>query len=261
MDITTTITGYFDVAQLTLYLFWGFFLALVIWIQRENMREGFPLISERTEEKLPYAAIPLPEPKTFKLPHGGGEKMVPGPGQDDPRSFDHALARTGADLGSPLVPTGDPLADGVGPAAYAERADMPDLTWHGDPKIVPMRVAGDWAIAAGSRDIRGREVMSGDDQVVGTVKDVWVDRSESLIRYIEIELKDGGGVRLAPFTLCYCNWLKPTVTIRSLYAHNFAGVPTTRSPEQVTLLEEDKISAYYCGGLLYASKEREETLI
>ncbi|MEO0681350.1 MAG: photosynthetic reaction center subunit H [Pseudomonadota bacterium] len=260
MDITSTITGYFDVAQLTLYLFWGFFAALIIWIQRENMREGFPLLSEQTEEKLPVSGLPLPDPKLFKLPHGGGDRYVPGPGQDDVRDHSETLARTGFDLSSPLVPTGDPLVDGVGPAAYAMRADVPDMTHHGDPKIVPMRIDGEWAIAPGSRDVRGREVMSGDDQVVGTVKDVWVDRSESLIRYIEIEMADGS-VRLAPFTLCYVNWWKPTVTIRCLYAANFANVPTTKSPEQITLLEEDKISGYYCGGLLYASKAREEPQI
>jgi len=258
MDITSTITGYFDVAQLALYLFWLFFAALVIWIQRENMREGFPLLSEQTEEKLPTAGLALPEPKLFKLPHGGGEKYVPGPNQDELRgSLDDVTARTGYDLSSPIVPTGDPLADGVGPAAWVQRADVPDMTHHGDPKIVPMRIDPEWEIHSGSREIRGREVMSGDDQAVGTVKDVWVDRSESLIRYIEIELKDGTS-RLAPMTLAYVNWWKPTVTIRSLYAANFPGVPTTAKPDQITLLEEDKISAYYCGGLLYASKSREE---
>ncbi|MEM1316317.1 MAG: photosynthetic reaction center subunit H [Pseudomonadota bacterium] len=255
-----TIIGDFDAAQLTLYLFWAFFAGLVIWIQRENMREGFPLVSEATEETLPGAAMPLPDPKTYRLPHGGGEKTVPGPGTEDSRSFDKELAKTGPDLSFPLVPTGDPLADGVGPAAYAERADKPDVTYHGDPKIVPMRVAGDWAMSKDAHDIRGREVVSGDDQVVGTVKDLWIDRSESLVRYIEIELADGSA-RLAPMTLAYVNWWKPTVTVRSLYAHNFAGVPTTKNPEQVTLLEEDKISAYYCGGLLYASKTREEPQI
>lgn len=258
MDITSTITGYFDVAQLTLYLFWGFFFALIIWIQRENMREGFPLLSERTGEELPAATIPLPEPKTFKLPHGGGTLTVPGDLMPDTRPL--ALRRTGHDDSFPLEPTGDPLADGVGPAAWAERADKPDLTWHGDPKIVPMRVATDFTIAGGSRDIRGRDVIAGDDEVVGTVKDLWIDRSESMIRYIEIELADGS-TRLAPFTLSYANWWKPTVTIRSLYSHNFAGVPTTANPDQVTMLEEEKISAYYCGGLLYASKSREEPQI
>ncbi|HKK35346.1 MAG TPA: photosynthetic reaction center subunit H [Paracoccaceae bacterium] len=255
MDITSTITGYFDVAQLTLYLFWIFFFGLIFWIQRENMREGFPLVSERTGEELPAATIPLPDPKTFRLPHGGGELTVPGPNQGDTRPV--AAERTGHDDSFPLVPTGDPMKDGVGPAAWCERADKPDLTYHGDAKIVPMRVDENWVVAGGSKDIRGRAVISGDDRQVGTVKDLWVDRSESMIRYIEIELEDGS-TRLAPFTLCYVNWWKPTVTIRSLHAHNFEGVPTTANPEQVTLLEEDKISAYYCGGLLYASKSREE---
>ena len=101
MDITSTITGYFDVAQLTLYLFWIFFFGLIFWIQRENMREGFPLVSERTGEELPAATIPLPDPKTFRLPHGGGELTVPGPNQGDTRPV--AAERTGADDSFPLL--------------------------------------------------------------------------------------------------------------------------------------------------------------
>jgi photosynthetic reaction center H subunit len=38
-------------------------------------------------------------------------------------------------------------------------------------------------------------------------------------------------------------------------------VPATRSPDQVTKLEEEKISAYYGGGTLYADPARSEPLI
>jgi photosynthetic reaction center H subunit len=36
-------------------------------------------------------------------------------------------------------------------------------------------------------------------------------------------------------------------------AGNWDDVPTTKSAEQVTVLEEDKIMAYYAGGTMYAS--------
>jgi photosynthetic reaction center H subunit len=40
--------------------------------------------------------------------------------------------------GSPIIPTGNPMIDGVGPAAWADdRRDEPDLTYHGAAKIVP----------------------------------------------------------------------------------------------------------------------------
>ena len=32
--------------------------------------------------------------------------------------------------GAPLEPDGDPMVDGVGPAAYAERLDIPDAAVH-----------------------------------------------------------------------------------------------------------------------------------
>ena len=57
--------------------------------------------------------------------------------------------------GAPLEPTGDPMRDAVGPASYAQRADVPDLTVEGHDKIVPMRIATDFSIANGrSRSAR-----------------------------------------------------------------------------------------------------------
>lgn len=40
---TGAITGYIDVAQVVLYIFWAFFFGLVIYLLRENKREGYPL--------------------------------------------------------------------------------------------------------------------------------------------------------------------------------------------------------------------------
>jgi photosynthetic reaction center H subunit len=37
-------------------------------------------------------------------------------------------------------------------------------------------------------------------------------------------------------------------------------VPRTRSDAQITLLEEEKISAYYGAGTLYATPDRQEPL-
>ena len=41
--MTATFFGEFDLASLSLWLFWGFFALLIFYIQRENMREGYPL--------------------------------------------------------------------------------------------------------------------------------------------------------------------------------------------------------------------------
>jgi photosynthetic reaction center H subunit len=40
--------------------------------------------------------------------------------------------------------------------------------------------------------------------------------------------------------------------------HQFANVPQTRSSTQITLLEEEKICAYYGAGTLYATPDRQE---
>ena len=51
------------------------------------------------------------------------------------------------------------------------------------------------------------------------------------------------------------------VKVRSLLAEQFAGVPALASAEQITLLEEDKVMAYYGAGTLYATPLRAEPLL
>ena len=49
--------------------------------------------------------------------------------------------------------------------------------------------------------------------------------------------------------------------MHAIYARHFAAVPALRNPDQITKLEEEKISAYYGGGTLYADASRSEPLI
>jgi photosynthetic reaction center H subunit len=46
-----------------------------------------------------------------------------------------------------------------------------------------------------------------------------------------------------------------------VYARHFAAVPALKNPNQVTKLEEEKISAYYGAGTMYADAQRSEPLI
>ena len=54
----------FDIARLSLYLFWAFFIGLVIYLQRENMREGYPLENEQSNTCLLYTS---PSPRDATL--------------------------------------------------------------------------------------------------------------------------------------------------------------------------------------------------
>ena len=71
---TGAITQYVDVAQLVLYAFWIFFAGLIYYLARENHREGYPMETEHGRGII--AGWPIPEPKTYKLAHGG-EAVVP----------------------------------------------------------------------------------------------------------------------------------------------------------------------------------------
>jgi photosynthetic reaction center H subunit len=246
------ITSYIDVAQLVLYAFWVFFAGLIYYLHRENKREGYPLESDRSGGRIEVQGFPaIPGAKTFVLPHGG-TATVPNRKAD---TREVKAAPIGPWPGAPLEPTGNPMLDGVGPAAYAERADTPDLTVEGDPKIVPLRVAADHYLESRDPDPRGMEVLGADGKVAGTIRDAWVDRSEALIRYYEVEVAGGRRV-LLPVNFARVGGGR--VKVRSILAAHFAQVPATQSPDRVTLREEDRICAYYGGGTLYAEPARAE---
>jgi photosynthetic reaction center H subunit len=249
--MTGTFFGNFDLAQLALYAFWLFFAGLVIYLQRENQRDGYPTQNEDGSDA--GATFGVPEPKTFILPHGRGTVSFPNDWRET-RKF--KMEPTSTSAGGPYEPTGkNPMLDGVGPAAYAMRRDEPELDAHGEPSIRPMRMAEGYAHFAG-KDPRGLSVIAGDGEVVGTVSDMWIDTSELIVRYLEIDLGDGGK-RLVPQTLARITW--KGVVVQSIFAEHFAAVPTTKSDAEVTKLEEERICAYYAGGKLYASRRRTES--
>ncbi len=54
--------GYFDGAQIMVYAFWIFFFSLIIYLRKEDKREGYPLETD----KGPREGFPrMPEKKTF----------------------------------------------------------------------------------------------------------------------------------------------------------------------------------------------------
>ena len=115
-----------------------------------------------------------------------------------------------------------------------------------------MTQASTFVVSAG-RDPRGLPVQANDNEVVGRISDMWIDAPEQLVRYLEIDLNSGHRC-LVPMPMAKI-W-KDRVRINALSSDMFDGVPGTKSQIEVTLLEEDKISAYYAGGTLYAAAKR-----
>jgi photosynthetic reaction center H subunit len=256
---TGAINNYIDVAQLVLYAFWIFFFGLIYYLRREDKREGYPMESDWTERspRMVAQGFPdIPSPKTFYLrdgstasaPHsrGEGREIRAQPVEGWP--------------GAPLVPTGNPMVDGVGPASYAMRRDIPDTTDDDRPKLVPLRVDSTFSVESHDPDPRGMPVIAADRKVAGTVRDLWVDRSEMVFRYLEVQT-NGGRTVLLPMNYAQVSPRNQTVTVVSILASQFEDVPTLRNPDTVTFLEEDRIVGYFAGGYLYATPARQEPLL
>ena len=253
---TGAITQYVDVAQLVLYLFWIFFAGLIYYLVRENHREGYPMETDNPRRPV-IGGWPTPQPKTYRLA-SGREVSVPD-GKPDPHTYSaepgHAYA------GAPLVPVGDPMFAAVGPGAYARRADEPDLDPEGHVKIVPLRSAPEYNVSARDHDPRGLPGVGADGEIGGTVHDLWFDRCEMLFRYIEVETPSPNGPRLVLLPMTFARIGRDQVKVHSVLGHQLATAPAPRQPDRITLLEEEKVCAYYGAGTLYAEPSRQEPLL
>jgi photosynthetic reaction center H subunit len=254
--LTGAITNYIDVAQVVLYIFWVFFAGLIYYLQKESRREGFPLQNDGSDTPRSVLSSFMPRAKTYMLP-GGGTATAPNVKRE---SQNIKAVRMGPWHGSAHVPTGNPMLDAVGPASYAQRSDTPDRMTSGAPRIVPLRADGSYHVEERDPNPIGMDVVGADGIKAGTVTDVWVDRAEALIRYLEVSV----GARKVLLPINFADSINPTkrmVKVSAILAKHFADVPGTKNPDQVTLLEEDKIVGYYGGGLLYATPQRAEPLV
>jgi len=258
--------GNIDITEVILSVFVLFFFGLVLYLRREDRREGYPLEDDVSGRLEPRGGLFfLAQPKTYILPHGHGTLTTPNTLRE---SQDVTAKRTSRAPGSPLEPIGDPMQAGVGPGAFARRANRPDLTAHGATKIVPLRIAEGFSLASQDPDPRGFTVIGGDGVAGGVVSDVWIDRSEYMIRYLEITVTPAPGAPpavvkrvLAPMTMAVIKKSKRIVRIDAIFGEQFAGAPVLENPDQITFFEEERVCAYYGGGFLYASKARAEPLI
>jgi photosynthetic reaction center H subunit len=257
---TGAFTDYIDVAQMALYAFWIFFAGLIYYLHREDKREGYPLESDRSTGSAGRVKVqgfpPIPKPKTYILEDGSTVKL---PREDrDTRTI--AARPMGPYLGAPLKPTGNPMLDAVGPASYALRANKPDMTMEGLPLISPLREAAGFLVAPKDPDPRGMVVYGADGERGGVVRDLWVDRAEPQIRYLEVETANQRRV-LLPINFAKISGSKRRVNVKSILGSQFATVPGTASADRITRREEDQIVAYYASGHLYATPARAEPFI
>jgi photosynthetic reaction center H subunit len=250
--------GHIDLTEVILSTFVLFFVGLVIYLRREDRREGYPLEQDVSGRLEPSGGLFFTaKPKTYILPHGHGTLTTPNSKRE---SQELNAQRTSRAPGSPLEPVGDPLLAGVGPGSYAQRARQPDLTLHGKPKIVPLRLSEGFFLDPGGPDPRGYKVVGADGAVGGVVSDLWVDRAEYLIRYLEVAVSPTKTV-LLPMTMAVVKNAQKQVRVDAVLGGQIAGAPVLASEGQVTMDEEERVCAYYGGGFLYASTSRVEPIL
>ncbi|WP_435418722.1 photosynthetic reaction center subunit H [Parerythrobacter aurantius] len=247
----------YDLAAIAMVLFAAFFLVLLFYLRREDRREGYPLEDEVTGRvDTPGGILHSDDTKTFLMPYGRGTVTTPTKGRE---KVDVAGKRTFRSAGAPYYPTGNPLEDGLGPAAWADRAKHTDLDGEGRNRIVPIALAAGVTVHRRDADPRGMTVIGADGAKAGTVTDLWVDRAEHQVRYLEVDT--GARKVLAPMGMAKVRGKAGTVVIDAINAGQFAAAPVPEAADAITLYEEERIVAYFGGGYLYANRARQEPLI
>jgi photosynthetic reaction center H subunit len=241
-----SITSNIDAVQVALAVFFIFFAFLVVYLRREDKREGYPLIA-RTPRRGSIIGWPAPPPpKTYRLMEGGTAQMPhrypqePIEGVPIPRN------------GEPLVPAGDPLLAGIGAGAYTWRSNLPMRTMDKKLLLMPLRNATGWTVRRGEADPRGMRVLAADYRAVGTVVDIWVDRAAKILRYFEVSLSDGSGIILVPLFHCDINRGENEIRVLVLKPHQFRFVPRPAQPDEMTAREEDRLNAFFAGATIYS---------
>lgn len=252
------LTAGLDVAELALWAFFLFFLGLVVYLRREDHREGYPMEEDVGGRVHVPSLIFDPTPKTFQLPFGHGTRQAPRANDRDSMKLN--ARRTGAWDGSPLEPIGDPLQAGVGPGSYAIRPDVPDFDFEGHPRIVPMKSKPDFYVAPKDPDPRGFTVVGADRVIAGTVSDIWIDTADRLVRYIEVATPSGKSV-LAPMFMASVDRRRRSIEVDALCGRQFDGAPETPASGTITMNEEERVQAYFGAGYLYATPSRAEPLL
>jgi len=237
------ITDYIDVPQLGFWAFFLFFIGLVVYLRREDRREGYPVVDPADRGRPNHSA---PAPKLFTLLEGG-RTSAPHHFPPPPTKAEPPRIWTG----NRLTPIGNPLLSAVGPSAYVMRSDQPFLHPDRDPELQPLRVASLWHVVPGDPDPRDMKVVDARYVGVGTVVDLWVDRETRLLRYLEVQLSAAPRTVLAPIYACVIRPRRREAQVRELLAWQFASVPVLANPDQISAREEDQINAYYAGGGFY----------
>jgi photosynthetic reaction center H subunit len=254
------ITEQLDVAQLLFILFMLFFVGLIAYLHRESKREGYPLVDSR-HEPVGAGLFGMPQPKSYHL--ADGTTMVAPHERDTPTPTIPA-SQLHINAAYPIVPFSSTAFLGIGPGAYTQRRDIPDVTWEGKPRLVPMRSVKHFTIAPGDADLRGMTVVGYDGVTAGKVTDIWVDLSETTIRYLEVALSNAAGTEpnvMVPLPMADIDKSTGTISVDALLGAQFVDAPRLKSADTITLLDEERIMGYFGGGYLYATPSRQEPLI
>ena len=249
-------TAHIDLPQALLVAFGLFFAGLVVYLQRESKREGYPLEPAIPDIGHPIVGFPEPPPPKAYERLEGGIAVLP---QEYERRELMAKPR-GFAPGDPIYPIGDPLLAGIGPGSYTLRRDTPWVMNDGTLQLEPLREATDYTCVDPDLDPRGMRVFGSDYKPAGVVYDIWIDKESKILRYVEVKLDGVADHRLVPIFYCRVSARAKELRVDCLLAAQLAKAPILRNATSITAREEDRVNGFFAGGHMYSVPLKEALL-
>jgi hypothetical protein len=157
----------------------------------KSREPGAKAIRSTVEQNDPdIGLVSMPERKTFLMPHGD-PIVQPHPSRDDRRPV--AARPVGPWMGAPLrFQQGNPLVDGAGPAAWAERGRARTRSrWPARWEFVPLRIALNLWLESPA-PTRGMPVVAADGEIAGTVRASGSTAPTIVVYEVEVPAHGGG---------------------------------------------------------------------
>jgi len=114
--------NYIDTPTILIYLFWAFFFALIVYLRREDKREGYPLESDRSQNITVQGWPAIPEPREPRAKH----PALAGAGAPTPRVTETEPTGDGGSSRAPATGSGGPSGPASRPPQPTVGPDEPD---------------------------------------------------------------------------------------------------------------------------------------
>lgn len=130
-----------------------------------------------------------------------------------------------------------------------------DRSGRDNPNLYPLKDLDDYKVASDDPDVRGWDVISGDNENIGKVDELIVDTKRMKVRYLVVDVVDKfsstdntGHYMLIPIGAARLHEKNNDVVVSNITTDNFTNYPPYKSGDRISRDHEQSIRRFYEAG-------------